>query len=112
MKPAGQEAPEPRQDESKADLQDLLPTQRDLDIRSITLTGLFVLATFYTLYFARDFILPILLAWILSSLLAPVVRSLKRIHIPEPLSALLIISALLGTLSLGIYRMSEPVASW
>ena len=112
MKPAGQEAPEPRQDESKADLQDLLPTQRALDIRSITLTGLFVLATFYTLYFARDFILPILLAWILSSLLAPVVRSLKRIHIPEPLSALLIISALLGTLSLGIYRMSEPVASW
>jgi predicted PurR-regulated permease PerM len=112
MKPAGQEAPEPRQDESKADLQDLLPTQRALDIRSVSLTGLFVLATFYTLYFARDFILPILLAWILSSLLAPAVRALKRIRIAEPLSALLIISALLGTLSLGIYRMSEPVASW
>jgi predicted PurR-regulated permease PerM len=112
MKPPRQGAPEPRQDEGKADLQDLLPTQRALDIRSVSLTGLFVLATFYTLYFARDFILPILLAWILSSLLAPAVRALKRIRIAEPLSALLIISALLGTLSLGIYRMSEPVASW
>jgi predicted PurR-regulated permease PerM len=112
MKPAGQETPAPRQNESKADLQDLLPTERALDIRSLSLTGLFVLATFYTLYFARDFILPILLAWILSSLLAPVVRALKRIRIAEPLSALLIICALLGTLSLGIYRMSEPVASW
>ena len=112
MKPARHESPEPRQDEGKADLQDLLPTERALDIRSVSLTGLFVLATFYTLYFARDFILPILLAWILSSLLAPVVRALKRVRVAEPLSALLIISALLGILSLGIYRMSDPVASW
>jgi predicted PurR-regulated permease PerM len=112
MKPAGQEAPEPRQDESKADLQDLLPTQRALDIRSVSLTGLFVLATFYTLYFARDFILPILVAWILSSLLAPIVRLFKRVHIPEPLSALFIILALLGTLSLGAYRLSDPAAEW
>ena len=112
MKPAGQEAPEPRQDESKADLQDLLPTQRALDIRSVSLTGLFILASFYTLYFARDFILPILLAWILSSLLAPIVRLFKRGHIPEPLSALFIILALLGTLSLGAYRLSDPAAEW
>ena len=112
MKPARHEAPDSRQNEGKADLQDLLPTERALDIRSVALTGLFILAIFYTLYFARDFILPILLAWILSSLLAPVVRALKRLRIPEPLSALLIISALLGTLTLGIYRMSEPVASW
>jgi predicted PurR-regulated permease PerM len=112
MKPARHEAPDSRHNEGKADLQDLLPTQRALDIRSVSLTGLFILAIFYTLYFARDFILPILLAWVLSSLLAPVVRALKRVRIAEPLSALLIISALLGTLSLGIYRMSEPVASW
>ena len=112
MKPARDEAPDSQHNEGKADLQDLLPTQRSLDIRSVSLTGLFILAIFYTLYFARDFILPILLAWVLSSLLAPVVRALKRVRIVEPLSALLIISALLGTLTLGIYRMSEPVASW
>ena len=112
MKPVGHEAPEPRQDEGKADLQDLLPTDRALDIRSVALTGLFVLAIFYTLYFARDFILPILLAWILSSLLAPIVRLFKRVHIPEPLSALFIILALVGTLSLGAYRLSDPAAEW
>jgi hypothetical protein len=50
MKPARHESPEPRQDEDKADLQDLLPTERALDIRSVSLTGLFVLATFYSLY--------------------------------------------------------------
>ena len=112
MKPAGQEGSEPRQAEAKADLQDLLPTQRALDIRSVSLTGLFVLAIFYTLYFARDFILPILLAWILSSLLAPIVRLFKRVRIPEPLSALFIILALLGILSYGVYSLSDPVAAW
>jgi predicted PurR-regulated permease PerM len=112
MKAAGQERLELGQDERKADLQDLLPTQRALDIRSVSLTGLFVLAIFYTLYFARDFILPILLAWILSSLLAPIVRLLKRVRIPEPLTALLIILALLGTLSLGVYRLSDPAGEW
>jgi predicted PurR-regulated permease PerM len=112
MKPAGHEGSEPRQDDDKADLQDLLPTQRALDVRSVSLTGLFVLATFYTLYFARDFILPILLAWILSSLLAPIVRLFKRVRIPEPLSALFIILALLGILSYGVYSLSDPVAAW
>jgi predicted PurR-regulated permease PerM len=112
MKPARHESLDPRQDEGKADLQDLLPTERALDIRSVSLTGLFVLAAFYTLYFARDFILPILLAWILSSLLAPIVRLFKRVRIPEPLSALFIILTLLGTLSLGAYRLSDPAAEW
>jgi predicted PurR-regulated permease PerM len=112
MKPARHESLEPRQDEGKADLQDLLPTERALDIRSVSLTGLFVLAAFYTLYFARDFIIPILLAWILSSLLAPIVRLFKRVRIPEPLSALFIILALLGILSYGVYSLSDPVAAW
>lgn len=112
MKPARHEAPEKQPEQGKADLQNLLPFQRPLDIRSVSLSGLFVLAIFYTLYFAREFILPILLAWILSCLLAPIVRALKQIHIPEPLSALLIILALLGTLSLGVYRLSEPAGEW
>jgi predicted PurR-regulated permease PerM len=112
MKPARHEAPDPQQEDGKADLRDLLPFQGAVDIRSLSLTGLFVLAIFYTLYFARDFILPILLAWLLSSLLAPIVRLFKRVRIPEPLSALFIILALLGTLSLGVYRLSEPAGEW
>jgi predicted PurR-regulated permease PerM len=112
MKPARHEAPDPQQEDGKADLRDLLPFQGPVDIRSLALTGLFVLAIFYTLYFARDFILPILLAWLLSSLLAPIVRLFKRVRIPEPLSALFIILALLGTLSLGVYRLSEPAGEW
>jgi predicted PurR-regulated permease PerM len=40
------------------------------------------------------------------------VRLFKRVHISEPLSALFIILALLGTLSFGAYRLSDPAAEW
>ena len=36
--------------------------QRPFDIRSLALTGLFILALFYTLYFARAVLLPVVLA--------------------------------------------------
>lgn len=112
MKPARHEASDAEHEEGKADIHDLLPIQGPLDIRSVALTGLFVLAIFYTLYFARDFLLPIVLAWIVSSLLAPAVRLLKRVGIPEPLGALLIVLVLLGSISYGVYRLAEPASTW
>jgi predicted PurR-regulated permease PerM len=112
MKSARHEDTDQEKENSKADIHDLLPLHRPLDIRSVSLTGLFALAVFYSLYFAREFLLPILLAWVLSSLLAPAVRMLARIRIPEPLSAFFIIVALLGTLSYGVYRLAGPAAEW
>ncbi len=43
--------------------------QKPFDVRSIALTGLFVLAVFYTIYFMRSILLPIVLALLLSYLL-------------------------------------------
>jgi predicted PurR-regulated permease PerM len=91
-------------------LQDLL--QGPFGIRSIALTGLFVLASFYTLYFGRAFFLPIVLALLLSFLLSPVVRGLKRLHIPEALGAALAIFSLLGLLVLGIVELATPAYEW
>src|SRR5580765_6380153 len=58
-----------------------------LEVRSVAITGLFVLAVLYTLYFARAFLLPIVLAVLLDFLLSPVIRLLKRARIPEPVGA-------------------------
>ena len=52
--------------------------------------------SFYTLYFARDFFLPIVLAVLLDFLLSPLIRAFKRARIPEPLGAALVILGLLG----------------
>jgi predicted PurR-regulated permease PerM len=81
-------------------------------VRSIALTGLFIFACFYTLYFARDFFLPIVLAIVLMFLLNPVVRALKRIRIPEFIGAALIIVALFAFVSFIGYKLSGPLTEW
>jgi predicted PurR-regulated permease PerM len=83
-----------------------------MEVRSIAVTGLFVLAVFYTLYFARAFFLPIVLAILLDFLLSPIIRTLKRARIPEPLGAALVILSLLGALGLGVYSLADPARQW
>jgi predicted PurR-regulated permease PerM len=83
-----------------------------LEIRSLSITGLFVLAAFYTLYFARAFFLPIVLAVLLDFLLSPLIRALKRARVPEPLGAALVIIALLGTAGVAVYGLVGPAKEW
>lgn len=81
-------------------------------IKSIALTGLFILALFYTLYLGRAFFLPIILAILLSLLLTPVVRLLKKLRIPEALGAALVVFGLLGVLGWGVYELATPAYEW
>jgi predicted PurR-regulated permease PerM len=83
-----------------------------IEIRSLSITGLFVLAAFYTLYFARAFFLPIILAVLLDFLLSPLIRTLKRARIPEPLGAAVVIVALLGTAGVTVYGLAGPAKEW
>ena len=78
----------------------------------VALKGLFLLALFYTFYFARAVLLPVVLAMLLALILYPAVRALKRIAIPEPLGAGLIVLIAVGLLSFGAYRLFEPAREW
>jgi predicted PurR-regulated permease PerM len=106
---------EPPEDEERPrpnlkKLRDLL--QGPLGVRSFALNGLFVLAAFYTLYLARSFFLPIVLALLLNFLLSPVVRGLKKLRIPAALGAGLVVFGLLGGLGWGIYELAGPAYEW
>ena len=83
-----------------------------IEIRSLAITGLFVLAAFYTLYFAQAFFLPIVLAMLLNFLLSPFIRALKRARIPEALGAALVIVALLGAAGSAVYGLASPAKEW
>jgi predicted PurR-regulated permease PerM len=86
--------------------------EKPFDIRSLALTGLFILAVFYTMYFLRSVLLPIVLAWLLSYLLRPIVRTLARIKIPTLLGAALILITLLSAITLGVSALAAPAAGW
>ncbi len=82
------------------------------DIKSVALTGLFVLAVFYTMYFMRAMLLPLVLALLLSYLLAPLVRLLGRIRINAAIGAAIVLLSLVGLLIYGVSRLAEPAADW
>jgi predicted PurR-regulated permease PerM len=75
-------------------------------------SGLFVLASLFTLYFARAVILPVILAILFSILLSPSVRSLRRFGVPEALGALVVLLALVMALALAIDKLAEPATEW
>jgi predicted PurR-regulated permease PerM len=82
------------------------------DIRSLALTGLLILAVFYTIYFMRAVLLPLVLALLLSYLLRPIVRGLARAHISPIIGAALILLGAVGTIGYGIYSLATPAAGW
>jgi predicted PurR-regulated permease PerM len=82
------------------------------DARHVALMGLFVLAVFYTLHLAQALFLPIVLAILLDFLLSPVVRALRRVGLPEPAGAGLVMLGLVATLALGVYYLARPAADY
>jgi predicted PurR-regulated permease PerM len=88
------------------------PLREPIGIHSLALTGLFILAVFYTLYIARAFFIPVILAVLLNFLLWPLVRGLRRLHVPEVMGAALVLLALLLTVGYGVYLLSEPAMTW
>lgn len=79
----------------------------------ICLLLLTVLAAFYTLYFAAAIVLPFVLAGVLNLLLMPPMRLLnQKLHIPKPLSALLLILLLFGIVGMIGLAISVPASGW
>ena len=100
-------------EESRLAIPDFLQVFRGpVDIRTVALTGIFLLFTLYSFYFARDFLLPVVLAFFLSALLAPLVRWLTRIHVPAMLGAGIVMAGVLTISIYVIYRLSEPAVQW
>ncbi|MBX3024150.1 AI-2E family transporter [bacterium] len=74
--------------------------------------GLFVLAVLYTLFIARVLILPVVLAILLSLVLWPIVRALRRLYLPEAVGAMVVLLGLASVAGYGIYALSGPAATW
>jgi predicted PurR-regulated permease PerM len=78
----------------------------------LALTGLFILAVLFALHVGRVVFVPIAVALLLSVLLAPAVRQMRKIKIPEPIGAALLLSMILFAVLYGLSRLAEPAAQW
>jgi predicted PurR-regulated permease PerM len=87
------------------------PSRRDsAELRSASLTGLFILAVLYTLHLAREVILPVVLSIFLALMLQPLVRRLRRWKVPHGLAPLLVVGALFVAIVAAGWWAWDPVA--
>ena len=78
----------------------------------VAVIGLFLLGAVAFLYFAKPFVMPIVLAMFLSFLLKPVVRGLARLRIPEIVGAVLVIAVSFTVVSLAVTKLVQPATQW
>jgi predicted PurR-regulated permease PerM len=78
----------------------------------IAAVGLFLIALTGLIYFARDFLLPVVLAFMLALTLSPIVRYLQKRGIAPPISALVLVLIFVGFFSAGAYLLTDPVTEW
>jgi len=81
-------------------------------MRSVAITGIFVLAIFYTLYLTAEIAIPLVFALLFKLLLQPGVRLLTRVKVPQPLGALAMIILLFAVLGGGGYLLGGPATAW
>jgi predicted PurR-regulated permease PerM len=106
--PLEQRAPEPAERAAPAPPELTQPVR----IGSAALSGLLLLAIGYTLYFAANVLLPIVVAVLASLVLEPLVKLLQRWRVPAGLGALLVVLGLVGGVLYGTYSLAVPAAGW
>src|SRR4051794_13935767 len=82
-----------------------------VDIRSISLTVIAVLAAIVALQLAQSVLIPVVLAVLISYSLAPLVGSLARAHVPRAIGAAVAICLLVGSIGFGAYSLSDETMS-
>jgi len=78
----------------------------------IALQALLFIAIIAALYLARDFLLPVLLAFFIALTLRPAVRALQKWHVPPWLAAAIFVLVLILAGSLVGYLLSTPLSTW
>jgi predicted PurR-regulated permease PerM len=79
---------------------------------TVALSGVLVLCTLYTFYFARDFAIPVAAAVILYLVFAPLSRRLARKGLPPAVTAGLVVVSILVSLFAGLALLSDSAATW
>jgi predicted PurR-regulated permease PerM len=91
---------------------ELPPLIRRQEVVAIALVGLLVIAVTTVLYFGKAFFLPVVMAFVVGTMLSPAANFLERFRIPRSVGAVLIVLAVgaLGTFIVGL--IAAPAMEW
>jgi predicted PurR-regulated permease PerM len=88
------------------------PIEAGARLQSGAIVGIFALLVFYFLYFASPVLIPIVMALLLSMLLAPFVRLLEWGRVPRILGSLIVVAAAVGALFGIAASLRGPAQNW
>ena len=82
------------------------------DASRTALNGIFIIAAIAAAHFARDFLLPVVLAAFIALTFRPLIRFLAKRGIAPALATTFIAAALIASGVLAVYFLSAPLAQW
>ncbi|MCC9625426.1 AI-2E family transporter [Thalassospira sp. MA62] len=80
--------------------------------RTISIIGTFAVLALGCLYVAQSLLLPVILAFLLSLVFSPLVRTLAQVRIPNAVTAFAVVLTLSASVVAGIYGLSGPISNW
>jgi predicted PurR-regulated permease PerM len=86
--------------------------RRRLKVIQFGVIALFLIALVGLVYFARDFLLPVVLAFLFALTLSPIVRFLQKRGIAPVFSAMVLVILLVTAFSAAAFLLSGPVSEW
>jgi predicted PurR-regulated permease PerM len=91
---------------------ELPPVIRRAEVVAFALVALLVICTVAVLYVAKAFFLPLIMAFVIGTMLSPAAGFLERHRIPRAAAAVLIVSAVGAGVTFIVGLISSPLMQW
>ena len=91
---------------------ELPPLIRRQEVVAISLVGLLLIAAITVLYFAKAFFLPVVMAFVVGTMLSPAAGFLERHRIPRSVGAVLIVTSVTAFGAFIVGLIATPAMEW
>ncbi len=91
---------------------ELPPVIRRTEVVAIALVGLLIISIVAMLYEAKGFFLPVVMGFVVGTMLSPAANFLERYKIPRAVAAVLIVTAVATLVGFIIALLSVPLMDW
>jgi predicted PurR-regulated permease PerM len=88
------------------------PVIRRAEVVAFALGGLLIIGVVAVLYFAKAFFLPVVMAFVVGTMLSPAANFLTRYRIPRSLAAVLIVATVGAGAAFMVGLISSPLMEW